>query len=126
MRITALVVLTAALPWLGACARFPLFWTGSAGPVDPGRADAGSAYATIELQDIEYDGEAIRGRLLISAVEGMIRVDKRLIESISLSLRSVSDCASGQALYFMRAGVVAPPLREEEILALEPGYWYGK
>jgi hypothetical protein len=80
----------------------------------------------MELQNIDYDGEVLRGRLLISAVQGIIRIDKRLIENISLSLKGVSDCASGQELYFIKAGVVAPPLREEEILALEPGYWYGK
>jgi hypothetical protein len=78
------------------------------------------------LQNVVYDGEALRGRLLIGAVEGTVRIDRRLIENISVSLKGVSDCASGQELYFIKSGVIAPPRREEDILALEPGYWYGK
>jgi hypothetical protein len=126
MRVTVLVVLTVALLWLGACADFPLFRKTNPVQDDHGQTAVNPASATMELQNIDYDGEALRGRLLIGAQDGTIRIDKRLIENISLSLKGVSNCASGQELYFIRAGVVAPPLREEEILALKPGYWYGK
>jgi len=126
MRMMVLTALAAALLYLGACASFPLFGMRSANQVETGPAEATSSSATIELQDIDYTGEDLRGRLLISAVGGTIQIDKRLIENISLSLRGVSECASGQELFFIKAGVVAPPRREEDILALEPGYWYGK
>jgi hypothetical protein len=98
----------------------------SVSPAETGQAEAISSSATIELQNIDYDGEDLRGRLLISAVDGTIQIDKRLIENVSLSVRGVSDCASGQELSFIKAGVVAPPRQEEDILALQPGYWYGK
>lgn len=124
--MTVLTALAAALLYLGACASFPLFGTRSASSVETGQAEAGSSSATIELQHIDYDGEDLRGRLLIGALDGPIRIDKRLIENISLSLKGISDCASGQELFFIKAGVVAPPRREEDTLILEPGYWYGK
>ena len=110
----------------GSRAGFPLFRKGGSIQEGHGRAEASPASATMELQNIDYDGESLRGRLLVGALDGTIRLDKRLIENISLSLKGISDCASGQELYFIKAGVIAPPLQEEEILALKPGYWYGK
>jgi hypothetical protein len=91
-----------------------------------GQAGDVSSNAIIELQNIDFDGEALRGRLLISTAKGTVRIDKRLIESISLILKGVLDCASGQELSFIKAGTIVPPRQEEDILALEPGYWYGK
>lgn len=82
--------------------------------------------ARLELQDTRYDGWALSGRLLVNAEEGRLRLDKRLIESVSLSMKSVTDCATGQPVEFMVVDVFATRPREEDVLSLEPGYWYGK
>lgn len=118
--------LVAALLLLGACANFP--WAGGeqVPPLAPGAAKPDNSRAVVELQNIDYDGGSLRGRLLISAEGGALHLDKRLMENVALSVRGVADCVSGQELYFIKAGVIAAPLREEDLLVLKPGYWYGK
>jgi hypothetical protein len=80
----------------------------------------------MEVQNIRFDGRTLFGRLLVSPVEGALRLDRRLIESIALSLKDVSDCATGQPLDYMVVDVLAPRPRDEDILVLQPGHWYGK
>jgi hypothetical protein len=116
-----------------ACAGFPLFWKRGPERLDDRGAEVestagggGTARAELETRDILYDGYALSGRLLVSAVGRSLRVDKRLIESISLTTRSVVDCSTGQPVGFLEMDVLAPRPQEEDILVLEPGYWYGK
>jgi hypothetical protein len=80
----------------------------------------------LELQDTRYDGWTLSGRLLVTPEEGRLRLDKRLIENAALSTNSVTDCATGQPVEFLEMGVRAKRPREEDVLILEPGYWYGK
>jgi hypothetical protein len=80
----------------------------------------------LKLQDATFDGQIFSGRLLISPIGGSLRVDKRMIESFTLSVKDVSACGTGQPLEYIITDVLAPPLREEDILILQPGYWYGK
>lgn len=89
------------------------------GAEDPPRAE-------VMLQDTRYDGWTLSGRLLISPVEGRLRLDKRLIESASLSTKAVKDCATGQPVEFLVVDVFARHPQEEDVLVLDPGYWYGK
>jgi hypothetical protein len=106
-----------------ACRGFPFPWRAeermAAGAEAPPRTE-------LLLQDIRYDGRSLSGRLLLSPVEGRLQVDKRLIESAALSTKSVTDCATGQPVEFMVMDVFARPPQQEEVLVLEPGYWYGK
>jgi hypothetical protein len=85
-----------------------------------------SPRAEVMLQDTRYDGQTLSGRLLISPVEGRLRLDKRLIESASLSTKAVRDCATGQPVEFLVMDVFARRPQEEDVLVLGPGYWYGK
>jgi hypothetical protein len=80
----------------------------------------------VELQSIHYDGQTLSGRFLVSAQEHDLHLDKRLIESISLTTEAVSECATGRAIPFILLDVYAPRLREEDVLILKPGHWYGK
>jgi hypothetical protein len=80
----------------------------------------------VEFQDLHYDGETLSGRFLVSAQDHELRLDRRLIPSISLNTESVSDCTTGKPLPFIVMDVLAPRPREEDLLVLEPGYWYGK
>ncbi len=115
MRMNRLVL--AALVGTAACRGFPGSKVGNAGE---------ATRVALELQDIRYDGQALSGRLLVSAVEGSLRLDKRLIESIALPTKSVSDCETGQPVEYLVIDVLAPRPREEDVLTLQPGYWYGK
>ncbi len=88
--------------------------------------DGDFARAKLEMQDISYDGENLHGRLLISPIGTELRIDKRLIESADLTVDSIVKCDTGEALPSVIMDVYAPVPREEDILILKPGFWYGK
>jgi hypothetical protein len=79
----------------------------------------------MEVQDIHYDGWTLSGRLLISPESGPLRLDRRLIPSIDVEVTNVSACELG-SVTSIHADVFAAPDRQENLLVLEPGYWYGK
>lgn len=120
MRVRRLgfMLITASLST--ACSGFP-FWRG-----EPTASDTGSARVELQLQDARYDGEELTGRLLVGTAEGRLVLDKRLIESMALTTRSVKDCSSNQPVDFLIMDVLASRPRQEDLLVLEPGYWYGK
>jgi hypothetical protein len=120
---------------LAACAGFPFLGRtelalGQSGAMDtPGQTDGGAssaAPARVELQNVRYDGRMVTGRLLVGAVAQSLTLDRRIIESIYLTTESVSDCATSQPVGFVAMDVYAQRPREEDILVLNPGYWYGK
>ena len=122
----------ASLLLMAACTGFPFFGRHSLS--SPGHGvikDAGSVAAQLpprvilEVQDIQYDGWILSGRVLVSPEEGQLRLDRRLIPNIHVEIRRVSDCRYGNVT-FIRVDVIAPRARPEDLLVLEPGYWYGK
>jgi hypothetical protein len=116
---------------LAGCTGFPLFSRGAADRPANAIGDAPSisgdfTQARLEWQTISFDGETLHGRLLVSPAGSPLRIDKRLIESFDLSVDSVMECDTGIGLANVIMDVLAPPLREEDILTLAPGFWYGK
>ena len=127
MRLSWSVFASAALLSVTACRGFPFFWKAEPTQAVPTTESVdGAAQVRVELQDIHYDGWSLRGRLLVTAESGRLRLDKRLIESTSLNITSLTDCQTGRPVEFMVLDVLAKPPREEEVLTLAPGYWYGK
>ena len=135
MHMKRLALVSAAVLLLAACAGFP--WQGRADPDaekageegSPGRADGGAApaeQARVELQNVRYDGRMLTGRLLVSPVGESLTLDKRIIESIYLTTEAVSDCATNRPVGFVAMDVYAQRPREQDILILRAGYWYGK
>jgi hypothetical protein len=134
MQLSRLLWALAVLLGLGGCSG-PLFFLKK-----PARLDAEQVYekkgaptgiaervsARMEMQDIRYDGKNLSGRLLISPLAGSLCLDKGFIEEFALVLDAVSECETGRHLGFFVADVLAPPLKEEDVLVLKPGYWYGK
>lgn len=122
---------SAALLLLVSCKGLPFFVWARTSPLESMSKEAvGDAAppvrAHVELQDVRYDGQTLTGRLLITAEKGRLLLDRRLIESVYLTTESISDCGTGQALPFVIMDVLASRPREEDILVLESGYWYGK
>lgn len=113
----------AALLVLTACSAFPFFQQGEVSHPD---VDGRVSRVDVLMQDIRFDGETLSGRFLVGAVDQSIRLDKRLIESAYLTTESVQDCAAGAPLSFAVMDVYAASPRDEDILVLEPGHWYGK
>jgi hypothetical protein len=133
--MNGLTLALSALLLLAACTGFP-FW-GRAAPdhqkaksvYETGSNDGGAesqALARVELENAHYDGRMLKGRLLVGASDRSLALDKRIIESIYLTTESVLNCATGQKVGFVVMDVYAQRPREEDILILEPGYWYGK
>jgi hypothetical protein len=121
----------ASLLLMAACTGFPFF--GRKPPSSPDRGtiqDAGHMDARIpprtmmEIQDIQYDGWTLSGRVLVSPEEGQLRLDRRLIPTIHVEIRRVSECEHG-SVTSIRGDLIAPRARPEDLLVLEPGYWYG-
>lgn len=85
-----------------------------------------TATTRVEFQHTGFDGQTLSGRLLLGTLSGSLCLDRRLIESHTLTVERVLDCASGQPLPFLVVDVRTPPRREEDILLLGPGQWYGR
>jgi hypothetical protein len=116
-----------------ACANFPFFWEQEPPPAAHGPIANGDestvaqvpAHVRLELDDVDYDGKILSGRLLISPVEGHLRLDKRLRSNVAVRARSVSDCTTGRPVELVSVDRISPPARSEDLLILEQGYWYG-
>lgn len=117
---------------LTGCGRFPFFWRGEADNSPGQGAEMVSSrqgdftQARLEWKTHSFDGEALKGRLLISPEKQDLLVDKRLIESIDLSVESVVACDTGAGLGYLVLDVRAPARQSDDILRLGPGAWYGK
>jgi len=119
---------------LGACGGSFLFWRKpeqldveqTCAAKGAAANEFGSIRTEMELLNVRYDGKNLLGRLLVSPVDKAVCLDKRLIESFALNLEAVSECGTGRKLGFLVVDVLAKPLREEDVLAVPPGYWYGK
>lgn len=85
-----------------------------------------AAAARVEFQHASFDGQTLSGRLLLGTSSGSLCLDRRLIESHSLTVERVLDCANGQPLPFLVVDVRTSPRREEDILLLGSGQWYGR
>jgi hypothetical protein len=131
MRIIWPLLATVPLIMLGGCTGFP--WFSRAATDHPSDASGNVpttngdfSQARVELQNVSFDGETLSGRLLISPASSNLRIDKRLIESFALSVDSVVECGTETSLAYVIMDVLAPSLKEADILTLAPGFWYGK
>ncbi|MBM7113304.1 hypothetical protein [Archangium primigenium] len=74
---------------------------------------------------MRFDGERLSGRLLVGVETGSITFDRRLVENVSVELKSIVDCTNGQPLAFLEVDSFPAPPEPDELLTLTPGYWYG-
>jgi hypothetical protein len=79
----------------------------------------------LELADVHYDGETLSGRLLVTPVTHSLRLDRRLISYSHINVSAVSVCGTGELVPFVIWDAVPPQARDEDLLILECGYWYG-
>lgn len=105
-----------------SCAGFPFWQRHSPSEVAD---DSTPAQVKTELGEPRFDGYELTGRFMIGVLEGSIRLDKRLVEEVSINLESVKDCASEQSVSVLIADRFPPPATQDDLLILEQGYWYG-
>lgn len=121
-------ILGGLLLFLAACARIPFFGgvdENAHGGQPPAKSQDSPAQAILEFQNPRFDGEVLSGRLLVSVEKGELIVDKRLIVNASVEVESVWGCGSSQPIGFLEVDAFPEPAREDELLTLTPGYWYG-
>ncbi|WP_224370458.1 hypothetical protein [Hyalangium versicolor] len=82
--------------------------------------------ATLELQDIHYDGKALSGRFLVGALADKVRLDRRFLPNLGVNLDAVRECSGGQPVAFVRGDTFPPGAREEDLLILARGFWFGR
>ena len=111
---------------LTACKGFPFFIkSGEKTSHETPAGDQPPPQALLELQNSAFDGETLSGRFIVGVKQGKLTLDRRLIENVSLQVRSVSDCTTGQPVSFLMADSFPEPPRDDDIITLSPGQWYG-
>jgi hypothetical protein len=81
--------------------------------------------ALIEVDRVQYDGEVMQFRLVLGAADAGVVIDRRIIENVHVTMDAVRDCAEAGALEYLFVDHLASPPTDKDLLALEPGYWFG-
>jgi hypothetical protein len=108
----ALLILT------GACASTP----GDRG--SQGAATKPLRGGIAEFQIISYDGEKVKGRLLLGATVDPLVIDGRLVDGTDVELEKVRACGTTELLEYWMADLPPPP-GADDIITLRRGYWHG-
>lgn len=129
MRMNRFKLGVASLLMLAACTGFPFF--GRKAPGHRAMKDGVTTESKVpprtimEIQDIQYDGWTLSGRLMVSPETGPLRLDRRLATWGDVEIKHVSSCERGSVMA-IHADVFSPLPGPEDLLVLNPGYWYGK
>lgn len=117
-----------------ACKGFPLFWGRDVPSSNELRACTSrerldlpqdSLPGRLELADALYDGKTLSGSLLVTPETHSLRLDRRLLSYSHINVSAVSDCKTGELVPFVIWDAAPPQARDEDLLVLECGYWYG-
>jgi hypothetical protein len=77
-----------------------------------------------EFQVTSYDGEDIKGRVLIGATIDPLVMYSHMLESADLELVNIRACGEKREVPHIIFDLVA--LEPEKVTTIRPGYWYGK
>jgi len=82
-------------------------------------------YATIEVDQVELAGGDLSFRLLVSAVDGGVVLDRRMVPNTNVELEHALDCDAGTELrhIFVDSFVWEPG--PSDLIELRPDMWYG-
>jgi hypothetical protein len=121
MSITKPIVL-ASLIFTSACASTP---TGSGARA---AADKPLRGGIAEFQVISYDGQTIKGRILLGATIDPLVVDGRLnlYGDVDIDVRTLQACGKKDPVGYIQYDVSPLPPRPDQIVTIRPGYWYGR
>lgn len=117
---------------LAACSGFPYFGNQASDDRNAGTEEdspqsaQGSPQAVLELQNVQYDGSALSGRLLVGALVDGLRLDKRLLSSFHVNADSVRDCEADREVPYLELDYRVRAARNEDLIILSRGSWYGR
>lgn len=72
-----------------------------------------------------FDGETLKGRVLLGATKDTLVIDGRLMEYIYVELKNYRTCDKADRLPHYDYDFIHPPIKEDEIITIKPGFWYG-
>ncbi len=72
-----------------------------------------------------FDGEVLKGRVLLGATIDTLVIDGRLMEYIYVELKKLRTCGKTDRLPHYDFDFVYPPVQRHEIITVRPGFWYG-
>jgi hypothetical protein len=79
-----------------------------------------------EVRIDSYDGETMKGRVLLGATIDPLVIDRRIIPPINVEVKNLQLCDNKKDPFqYIEFDVSAPPRRPEDIITVRPGYWYG-
>lgn len=80
----------------------------------------------VTVDRASFDGENLTGRLLITSDDaGYVVIDRRLSAHAIIVVDDVFDCDAGSPAAHIQADSVITSPRPEDLLSIEPGYWFG-
>lgn len=79
----------------------------------------------VEFVLSSFDGESLKGRVLLGASLDPITLDGRLLEWIDIEVRNVRACDTQKVLSYYHLDIDYPAAQKDEIVILRPHYWYG-
>lgn len=81
--------------------------------------------AVAEFKALSFDGKDLKGRLLLGATADTLIIDGRLFEYSEVELRDLQTCDSKKPLTYHEFDYYRPPMKPEDRITIQPGYWYG-
>jgi hypothetical protein len=80
----------------------------------------------IVVENPSFDGSHLTGRLLITSNDaGYVVIDRRFAEFSHIPLVDVRDCDGGRTIDYVQVCGIRFRTKPEDLLSIEPGYWYG-
>lgn len=78
-----------------------------------------------EFKVYAFDGESLKGRILIGATGEAYSIDGRLVEEVSVELKNLRACDTHKVLTYYLVDRHVRPAKPEDSVVIRPGYWYG-
>jgi hypothetical protein len=81
----------------------------------------------VTVERVSFDGKSVNGRLLIGSDDaGYVVVDRRLAEHSTFRIDDVRDCDGGATVDYVQLDGIESAPKPDDLLAVEPGYWFGR
>jgi hypothetical protein len=80
----------------------------------------------VEFRLTSYDGKDLDGRVLVGATVDPLVIDRRLPANIDVELDKLRACDQPELLKHLVFEALLSPAKDDELVTLLPGYWFGK
>ena len=79
----------------------------------------------IEFSIGSYNGETLKGRILVGATVDPLVIDGRLMSWVNVELKDIRACDKKDPLKYYLTDSHVLRATPDEIVTIQPGYWYG-